>query len=174
MSNHDPQWEDIVCAANTAIKYHGDQMYGAQPYVYHLSEVVSTVIEFTGTEDPVLVSAAWMHDILEDTTVEEDWLRKNFCKRVVDIVVGCTGVGPSRSKKQELIFKAMMGDYSTAVVKSADRLANIKHSFFTNNEDKLKMYQKEHEHFYTMSLKHRRLIPMTDQMARYLFFKERV
>jgi (p)ppGpp synthase/HD superfamily hydrolase len=165
--------EEVNDAAMFAISCHSqrNQMYGDQPYSFHLSQTVSILYEFN-LSSPHLLSAAWLHDVIEDTeTTTEDLLYFGFSEEVVDIVVGCTGIGENRKKKQELIFKAMMSCYHTSIVKSADRLANIKHSFFTQNEAKLKMYRKEHEHFYVMSQKHRQLIPMTEQMAGYLFFR---
>ncbi|MBA3050486.1 MAG: GTP pyrophosphokinase, partial [Brevundimonas sp.] len=54
-------------ARSFAIIAHGDQIYGEdQPYERHLEAVVDVIGGWT--DDPELISAAWLHDTLEDTT----------------------------------------------------------------------------------------------------------
>lgn len=65
--------------------------YTGEPYFYHPAEVAHLVAEYTNN-DPELVAAAWLHDVLEDTSVEIGLLESLFGKRVADLVAGVTDV----------------------------------------------------------------------------------
>ncbi|NBO27109.1 MAG: HD domain-containing protein [Actinobacteria bacterium] len=58
------------------------------PYISHLLAVSALVIEHGGSE--VQAAAALLHDVLEDTEVDEFMLRALIDRPVVDIVVACT------------------------------------------------------------------------------------
>ena len=58
------------------------------PYVSHLLAVSALVIEHGG--DEVQAAAALLHDVLEDTEVDEFMLRALIDRPVVDIVVACS------------------------------------------------------------------------------------
>ena len=58
------------------------------PYISHLLAVSALVIEHGGSE--VQAAAALLHDVLEDTEVDELMLRALIDRPVVDIVVSCT------------------------------------------------------------------------------------
>ena len=55
------------------------------PYIVHPMEAMSIVA--TITEDQELLAAAALHDVIEDTDVTYDELKKEFGKRVADIVL---------------------------------------------------------------------------------------
>ena len=58
------------------------------PYISHLLAVSALVIEHGG--DEVQAAAALLHDVLEDTEVDEFMLRAFIDRPVVDIVVACS------------------------------------------------------------------------------------
>jgi len=58
------------------------------PYLSHLLGVSALVIENGGTE--VQASAALLHDVIEDTEIDEFMLRTLIDREVVDIVVACS------------------------------------------------------------------------------------
>jgi (p)ppGpp synthase/HD superfamily hydrolase len=58
------------------------------PYISHLLAVSALVIEHGGSE--VQAAAALLHDVLEDTEVDEFMLRAFIDQPVVDIVVACS------------------------------------------------------------------------------------
>ena len=58
------------------------------PYISHLLAVSALVIEHGGSE--VQAAAGLLHDVLEDTEVDEFMLRALIDRPVVDIVVACT------------------------------------------------------------------------------------
>lgn len=64
----------IPIARAIAIVAHRDQKYGDGRYADHLAGVAQRVYEATQGRD-ILVAAAWLHDILEDTDVTLEDLR---------------------------------------------------------------------------------------------------
>jgi len=173
MTVYGTQWEDLAGVANTAISLHGKQQYSCLPYSYHLSQVVGVLYEWGYTDDPYILSAGWLHDVLEDTDTSEEWLRDHFYSKTVDIVVGCTGVGKTRKEKQDVILNNMMCCENITLVKCADRLANIRHCVYSKDERRFKMYQKEHESYYLVGNmpRNKHLISMVNEMAKLLFMR---
>jgi GTP pyrophosphokinase len=73
-------------AKDFAIKAHGDQKYGVeQPYSAHLQYVVDVLVRFKVRSQTVL-EAAWLHDVLEDTSVTEAELAREFASATVSLV----------------------------------------------------------------------------------------
>ena len=64
------------------------------PYISHLLAVSALVIEHGG--DEVQAAAALLHDVLEDTEVDEFMLRAYIDRPVVDIVVACSDTQKKR------------------------------------------------------------------------------
>ena len=62
--------------------------YTDEPYISHLLDVAARVS--TRTLDPHVISAAILHDVLEDTTVTAHELWDEFNKTVADLVVQVT------------------------------------------------------------------------------------
>ena len=58
------------------------------PYISHLLAVSALVIEHGGNE--VQTAAALLHDVIEDTEIDEFMLRALIDRPVVDIVVACS------------------------------------------------------------------------------------
>ena len=76
------------------------------PYLSHLLAVSALVIEHGGSE--VQAAAALLHDVLEDTEVDEFMLRALIDRPVVDIVVACTDTHkfpkpPWRGRKEKYL-----------------------------------------------------------------------
>ena len=88
-----PNWQPtglIEEAFNIASHGHRDCVRKGTsiPYISHLLAVSALVIEHGGSE--VQASAALLHDVLEDTEVDEFMLRAFIDRPVVDIVVACS------------------------------------------------------------------------------------
>jgi (p)ppGpp synthase/HD superfamily hydrolase len=138
-----------------AIKAHGDQKYGDSPYKIHLVDVVSIVekgchfITHDEIEKSIIVSAAWLHDVLEDTSVSYETLRYYFGKNVADLVDAVTDE-PGKNRKErkaKTLPKIREFGKSAVFLKLCDRLANICNCI-DGNPGLLKMYKKEHQQFY--------------------------
>ena len=121
-------------AAKFAVKSHGNQSYGSQPYSYHLEKVYKNTVRFGGSE--VEQQAAWLHDVIEDTKITKSDVAKAFggkVARIVDLV--------SNRASKEATFKRVRTDRSAVFVKLCDRLANV--SAGSKND----MYRKRHPVF---------------------------
>jgi (p)ppGpp synthase/HD superfamily hydrolase len=88
-----PNWQPtglIQEAFNIASHEHREHVKKGTsiPYISHLLAVSALVIEHGGSE--VQAAAAVLHDVLEDTEVDDFMLRALIDRPVVDIVVACT------------------------------------------------------------------------------------
>lgn len=130
-------------AQNFASNAHHGQMYGEFPYTHHLSAVAAIA---EGFDAPQAVRvAAWLHDTIEDTHVEESELEAEFGPEVARLVVAVTNPPGSRRERAEAACKKVRAGGSDAVLlKLCDRLANVSCA----ENGLLKMYQKEWPLFY--------------------------
>lgn len=64
--------------------------YCGSPYWIHPQAVAERVA--TVTDDPTMIAAAWLHDVLEDTPVSVQQLRGEFGERVTGLVLDLTNV----------------------------------------------------------------------------------
>ncbi len=72
--------------------------YSGQPYDVHLAAVASLVAGVT--DDPETIAAAWLHDVVEDTTVTFDDLRREFGTPVQRLVEELTDTSrPSQGNR---------------------------------------------------------------------------
>lgn len=110
-------------AKEFAKEAHEGQFYGTgDPYYYHL-EQVATMASKLGYADEV-IAAAYLHDIIEDTTVTEDDLIKIFPDSVVKAVHSVTFIGDDYESKIKKAMKDPLGH----VVKFCDASCNYSNS----------------------------------------------
>jgi len=114
-------------------KYHKGQLrMNGEPYLTHPLEVANILAEMK--HDAVTVTAGLLHDVLEDTLIHPDELRKQFGEDVFLLVDGVTKITKmgllSRQQKEAETFKkmlsAMFQDIRVLFVKLADRLHNMR------------------------------------------------
>jgi guanosine-3',5'-bis(diphosphate) 3'-pyrophosphohydrolase len=136
-------------AKQFATEAHGTQKYGKQPYSYHLQTVANVLGEF-GYHDESLQSAAWLHDVLEDTRLAyEDLIRAGFPVIVATYVQCVTAEGgPSRKERNRLTYNKIRKSLEATVLKLADRIANVRECV-TNKDPRLRMYRSEYAEFRT-------------------------
>lgn len=137
---------------------HGDQRYGAHPYVVHLDEVASLLEEF-GYHDGALLAAAYLHDSLEDTALTRAEIEEAFDGRVATMVAFVTDEdGPNRKERKRRTYARMAAELAAAppddelliqavALKLADRLANLRASQRPGARDLRAMYREEHPIF---------------------------
>ena len=85
--------ENVVAKAlDFATKAHGDQVrkYTGEPYTNHLVEVMNIVR--TVKSDDSMLAAALLHDTIEDTSVTEADVKKEFGDRIAQLVVELTDI----------------------------------------------------------------------------------
>lgn len=109
---------------------HGDQKrkYTNEPYINHCIEV-ARLCKFSGMSERY-VSAAFLHDVIEDTNVTIDFLRNHFDESIVKIVDGLTDISKpengNRAKRKEIdrLHILQSSDRSMQLVKCADIISN--------------------------------------------------
>jgi (p)ppGpp synthase/HD superfamily hydrolase len=136
-----------------AIAKHGDQMYGQQPYVYHLDdsvhELVTHVIDLPALryyDHDVIICAQYLHDVIEDTETTREDLDELFDPRI-GVLVQAVSDGPGRNRKERKagVYQAIRDTGPAALaVKLGDRLGNAKTAgLVKGTSDLLQMYRKE-------------------------------
>jgi len=131
-----------------AIQAHGDQKYGDRPYSFHLDAVASLVQPY-GKE---AVAIAYLHDTAEDTSVTLLDIEEKFGS----MLSACVGFltdepGVTRKKRKTETYQKLskvQGQGEIAlIVKTADRLANVRACLQDRTHSLWEMYQEEHPDF---------------------------
>ena len=140
-------------ASELAAKAHADQKYGGLSYfVGHLCNVAALAVQYEHCVHPadyhdhwpvrekrmLLLIVAYLHDILEDTSVGRDRIDAVFGTYIGDLVDNLTDhkVGNRATRKLNTWHKIRKSPISV-YIKLCDRLAN------TRSGGKLEMYRKE-------------------------------
>ena len=115
-----------------AEKYHEGQLRkGGDPYITHPVAVATILAELHA--GPVTLSAALLHDTVEDTELTFDDITKEFSKEVSTLVDGVTKLSKlqfktnvSQAENQQKMLLAMANDIRVVLIKIADRLHNLR------------------------------------------------
>jgi (p)ppGpp synthase/HD superfamily hydrolase len=117
-----------------------------EPYTKHLSEVARLVLESGG--DEAQVSAAWLHDVVEDTPVPLNHVRAVFGSDVSDLVQELTdqftkqnypGLNRRQRKAKEV----------ERLSKISDRAKTIKYADFVSNLESVSVLGPNFSEVYT-------------------------
>src|SRR5688572_17853318 len=137
------------------IAHAGQTRASGEPYFQHSLSVANILAELR--MDYETVSAAILHDVLEDTSVTYDELKREFNPTVARLVDGVTKMGQiqeyrgqtKKSKKEQAqaeslrkMFLAMVEDIRVVLIKLADRLHNMR-TLHHLREDKRKRIAQE-------------------------------
>ena len=131
-----------------ALAAHGDQMYGARPYSFHLDAVVRLLSPY-GIEAQVI---GYLHDVVEDTEVSEGEIRQHFGRLIAECVGLLTDApGANRAERKARTYARLAtvdGPTEVAlVVKVADRLANVRTCLIDDRRGLREVYSREHPAF---------------------------
>jgi|SRR6185312_4033724 len=139
----------INTAKEYAISAHQAQLYGKNvPYSKHLEDVVETLHTF-GLYSDIIIAAAWLHDVLEDTNTPHFKLLDLFGNEIYNIVYAVTEpICGNRKYKHSVAYPVIRKNPMAIIIKLADRIANV------TARTKNKMYKKEHILF-----KHQLFVP---------------
>ena len=126
--------EKIIAAYEVANEAHsGVKRSSGEPYITHPIAVACILLEFCMDTDTIC--AALLHDVVEDTDVTLDTLKRKFGDDVANLVDGVTKIGqvPLNNTKEEQqaenirkILIAMSKDIRVIIIKLADRLHNMR------------------------------------------------
>lgn len=99
-----------------------------EPYINHLIEVLDLVARATGGEDTDLLTAALLHDVVEDTPVSADELAAAFGERVARIVVENSDdmTLPKDERRRQRIAAMAHKSPEARIVKTADVISNLR------------------------------------------------
>jgi hypothetical protein len=128
-------------ARSFAFWAHREQEYNGGPYSDHLEAVHRVLVE-AGFEGAIL-SAAFLHDVLEDTRIETSFLADRFGGDVADLVWAVAGEGATRRERNACIYARLQEIPVAKDLKVADRVANLE----ACNDRLRAMYLREHPEF---------------------------
>ena len=124
----------ISKAYHLAKKAHGEQFRkSGEPYIVHPLWVAIILAELE--MDKETIAAGMMHDVIEDTKIGEEKLKKEFGEDVLFLVDGVTKLGQLSYSSDKLevqaeslrkMFLAMAKDIRVILIKLADRLHNMR------------------------------------------------
>ena len=126
--------------------------YDGYPYSVHLSMVAMYAMKYIDlipeSHRDNIISAAWLHDTIEDCRLTYNDVKAVAGEEVAEIVYALTN-DKGRNRKERADAKYYEGIINTPFaryVKLCDRLANVKYSKDTNSK-MLKVYRKENALF---------------------------
>lgn len=120
-------------AFELALTAHKDmRRKSGEPYIYHPIAVARIAAEEVGLGTTSIVSAL-LHDVVEDTDITLDYIRKEFGDKVANIIDGLTKMsgyfGQSNSPQAENFRKMLLtlsDDVRVILIKLCDRLHNMR------------------------------------------------
>lgn len=137
---------------------HGNQQYSSGlPYTHHLAQVEAVLCRrefvfhpfpghghcYGADPDDEMLQAAWLHDVVEDTTTKLKEISEMFGDRVAELVGAVTNEpGPNRKTRHALTYPKIRSVKGAVRLKLADRIANVE-----AGGKLVEMYQKEYEDF---------------------------
>lgn len=134
MANKPLNTELLDRAIIFAVKAHaGTERRGKGfPYIVHPMEAVEIVA--TITPDQELLAAAALHDVVEDTDITADEIRREFGDRIANLVVAesdvfVEGVSEEDSwhaRKQAAIDRLAAAPHDAKIVAMGDKLSNMR------------------------------------------------
>ena len=141
--------EDMQQALNYARRAHAGQTRSDKtPYIAHPERVAKSVMQFKKSHNmDALMSAAYLHDTIEDTNTTKQDLEKMFGTLVASLVQELTSDKEEIEKvggKTEYLSQKMkkMSSYAL-VIKLADRLDNVQDIKSAKNAAWREKYKKE-------------------------------
>jgi len=124
----------IIGAARIASNAHyGQTRSGGESYINHPMRVAHTTMMVQGI-DPEIVAAAWLHDVVEDTSMALVDIRFVFGNVVADLVYDMTNMYTSKAypnmkrkerKERECVRLAHTNSWAVHTIKLADRYDNL-------------------------------------------------
>jgi guanosine-3',5'-bis(diphosphate) 3'-pyrophosphohydrolase len=158
-------YRPLLEAVSFAARAHRGQMRkdGATPYASHVFRVCLVVRHIFGIEDPHALTAAVLHDTVEDTTTDFDDLEERFGAEVAGWVASLSKDKRLRDEERETTYEAGLAraPWQVKVCKLADIFDNLLDSAHTRPEQRARVFQRSHR--YLEALKSQ---PLPDQAHR--------
>ncbi|HPB53425.1 MAG TPA: HD domain-containing protein, partial [Saprospiraceae bacterium] len=132
-SNLSKEDKDMIRQAyEIAVQAHSKQRRkSGEPYILHPIEVVRICAEEIGL-GPTAVVAALLHDVVEDTDVTLEEIKKQFGDKIAKLVDGLTKLDSSynaenpQAENFRKVLSTLNSDVRVVLIKMADRLHNMR------------------------------------------------
>jgi len=122
--------------------HEGQKRMNGDPYFIHVFETAKILAKFE--MDIQTIIAGLLHDVLEDTSITEEEIKRDFGDDILFLIKGVTKLGTLKYRGHERhveslrkFFIAMANDLRVVIIKFADRLHNLRTLEFVP-EDKRK------------------------------------
>ncbi len=109
-----------------------DLRSSGEPYFGHPYEVAMVVAKEIALDD-ISVASALLHDVVEDTDIDIDMIRKEFGESIAEIVDGATKISNifdsheiTQAENYRKLLLSMVNDIRVMIIKFADRLHNMR------------------------------------------------
>ncbi|MEL6651043.1 MAG: RelA/SpoT family protein, partial [Bacteroidota bacterium] len=115
--------------------HEGVKRKSGEPYILHPLAVAKIIVNEMGLDDPIALACALLHDVVEDTPIELDDIKREFGKKSMEIIDGLTKIPRSatfddfNSQQAENFRKILLtisDDIRVVLIKLADRLHNMR------------------------------------------------
>src|SRR6476469_3921718 len=154
-SNHPQANLDLLRRAYlfSSREHKGQKRASGESYLVHPLEVANILANMN--LDEVSVATGLLHDVVEDTLVDLDTIRKYFGEEITHRVDGLTKIAQisniSREEQQaenvRKMLLAMIDDVRVVLVKLADRLHNMRTLQYLNSEKRKRIAEETMEIF---------------------------
>lgn len=153
-SNYPKNKDKIIEAYKFANQMHdGVTRKSGEPYIIHPVAIAQILMD--NNMDYSTIMAGLLHDVVEDTDVTLDDIKKKFGETVAKLVDGVTKIDAFTLKTKNLteddsikhLLLAMGNDVRVIFIKLADRLHNMRTIAFLNREKQIRMATETQELF---------------------------
>ncbi len=132
----------------SAKEHKGQKRASGESYLVHPLEVANILADMK--LDEVSVATGLLHDVVEDTLVDLDTIRRYFGEEITHLVDGLTKIAQisniSREEQQaenvRKMLLAMIDDVRVVLVKLADRLHNMRTLHYLNPEKRKRIAEE--------------------------------
>lgn len=115
--------ELVEQAKKFAIFHHGAKQHGHSSYETHLTAVAEMTARFRVR--PVTIAAAYLHDVVEDTPVTVEDIKRQFGPEVADLVWRLTDAeGATRKERHLNTYWRIRESKDATLIKLSDRWHN--------------------------------------------------
>ena len=141
--------KEFAYKAHKGMKRKGKEL----PFTYHL-ELVNKILKTLTTDDEIL-AAGWLHDVIEDTPITLDELKKEFNSKIcyyVDLETEDKSL-PWKDRKLKQIEELRRNNFEVALIAYADKMANMTEMDSDYQLEKEKLWKrfnrgKDEQHWY--------------------------
>ncbi len=131
----DPLWR---AAAKLASRMHRHQLRrdGTTPYIAHPMRVVLTLVRIFRQQDPVILAAALLHDVIEDTSGDYDDIAEHCSRDVADLVAALSKDPRIVEERREILYHDQLAaaNWRVKLIKMSDVYDNYCDSRESNRQ----------------------------------------